>query len=122
MRYSRRRKPATHKPRPSSDTGTRRQALEGDAAGVDAAGTPPGTPHPHESMGLLGEPLWKRLRGWSDQGLGRPEQAQPSTASVDENTPYAERTSEERARLRGRLMQRISEAEAALEDGEQAKR
>jgi hypothetical protein len=55
------------------------------------------------------------LRHWYDQGLGRPEQAQPSTASVDENTPYAERTPEERALLRGRLMQRMIEAEQALE-------
>ena len=64
-------------------------------------------------------PAARELRGWYDQGLGRPEQAQSSTASLDENTSYAERTPEERALLRGKLMQRMIEAEAALEDGEQ---
>ena len=58
-------------------------------------------------------PAARKLLGWYDQGLGRPEQAQPKTASLDENTPYAERTPEERALLRGRLMQRIARGGAS---------
>ena len=54
------------------------------------------------------------LRHWYDQGLGRPEQAQPSVGAVDESTPNAERTPEERALLRGRLIERMIEAEQAL--------
>jgi hypothetical protein len=57
----------------------------------------------------------RELRGRYDQGLGRPEQAAASVASVDETKTYAERTHEERALLRGRLMQRMIDAEQALE-------
>jgi hypothetical protein len=61
-------------------------------------------------------PAARELRGWYDQGLGRPEQAAASVSALDESTPYAERTPEERALLRGRLMQRMIDAEAQLED------
>jgi hypothetical protein len=65
-------------------------------------------------------PAARELRGWFDQGLGRPEAASLDTAGVDERS-YADMTPEERARLRAALIKRISEAEAALEDGKQAK-
>jgi hypothetical protein len=64
-------------------------------------------------------PAARELRGWFDQGLGRPEAASLDTGDVDR--PYAEMTPEERARLRAEVIRRISEAEAALEDGKQAK-
>jgi hypothetical protein len=64
-------------------------------------------------------PAARELRGWFDQGLGRPEAASLDTGDVDR--PYADMTPEERARLRAGVIRRISEAEAALEDGEQAK-
>jgi hypothetical protein len=59
---------------------------------------------------------WRRTRSARAQGLVRPglgqtEQAQPSVSALDESTPYAERTPEERALLRGVLMQRMIEAE-----------
>ena len=63
-------------------------------------------------------PAARELRGWFDQALGRPEQASMDTADVDR--PFADMTPEERARLRAALVKRIAEAEAALEDGEQA--
>jgi hypothetical protein len=65
-------------------------------------------------------PAARELRGWYDQGLGRPEAASLDTAGVDERS-YADMTPEKRARLRAALIKRITEAEAALEDGGQAK-
>jgi hypothetical protein len=65
-------------------------------------------------------PAARELRGWFDQGLGWPEAASLDTAGVDERS-YADMTPEERTRLRAALIKRIAEAEAALEDGEQAK-
>jgi hypothetical protein len=66
-----------------------------------------------------GVPAARELRGWYDQGLGKPEAASLDTGDVDR--PYAEMTPEERARLRAGVIRRISEAEAALEGGKQAK-
>jgi hypothetical protein len=64
-------------------------------------------------------PAARELRGWFDQGLGRPEAASLDTAGVD-GCSYADMTPEERARLRAALIKRMAEAEAALEDGAQA--
>jgi hypothetical protein len=64
-------------------------------------------------------PAARELRGWYDQGLGKPEAASLDTAGVDERS-YADKTPEERARLRAALIKRIAEAEATLEDGAQA--
>ena len=59
------------------------------------------------------------LRGWFDQGLGRPGDASLDTGDVDR--PFQDMTPEERVRLRAVVIRRISEAEAALKDDEQAK-
>ena len=64
-------------------------------------------------------PAARELRGWYDQGLGKPEGASLDTGDVDK--PYEDMTPEERARLRAEVIRRISEAEAELEDGKQAK-
>lgn len=58
-------------------------------------------------------PAARELRGWFDQGLGRPEAASLDTGDVDR--PYQDMTPEERTRLRAGVTRRISEAEAALE-------
>ena len=55
-------------------------------------------------------PAARELRGWYDQGLGRPEQASLVTGDVD--TPYQDMTPEERARLRAGIIKRIGELEA----------
>lgn len=63
-------------------------------------------------------PAARELRGWFDQGLGKPGDATVNTGDVDR--PFEEMTPEERARLRAGIIKRIAEAEAALEEGEQA--
>jgi hypothetical protein len=60
-------------------------------------------------------PAARELGGWYDQGLGRPEQAQPSVAGADETTAYDERSPEERALLRAEMMRKIARMEAELE-------
>jgi hypothetical protein len=64
-------------------------------------------------------PAARELRGWFDQGLGRPEAASLDTAGVDERS-YSDMTPEERARLRAGIIKRIAEAEAELAGDEQA--
>ena len=60
-------------------------------------------------------PAARELRGWYDQGLGRPEQAAASVSDpTDTTTPYAELSPEERALLRGKMMQRLIDMESAL--------
>ena len=63
-------------------------------------------------------PAARELRGWFDQGLGRPEQASMDTADVDR--PFSDMTPEERARLRAGIIKRIAEAEAELAGDEKA--
>ena len=57
-------------------------------------------------------PAARELRGWYDQGLGKPEAASLDTADVDR--PFEDMTPEERARLRAGIIKRIAEAEAEL--------
>ena len=61
-------------------------------------------------------PATRELRGWFDQGLGKPGDATLNTGDVDR--PFEDMTPEERARLRAALIKRIAEAKAALEEGD----
>jgi hypothetical protein len=63
-------------------------------------------------------PAAREVRGWFDQGLGKPGDATLNTGDVDR--PFEDMTPEERARVRAGVIRRISEAEAALGSGEQA--
>ena len=56
-------------------------------------------------------PAARELRGWYDQGLGRPEAASLDTGDIDR--PYTDMTPEERARVRARIIREIAEREAA---------
>jgi hypothetical protein len=56
-------------------------------------------------------PAARELRGWYDQGLGKPGEAGLDTG--DESRPYADMTPEERARIRARVIREIAEREAA---------
>ncbi len=56
----------------------------------------------------------RELRGWYDQGLGKPGEAGLDTGDVDR--PIEDMTPEERARLRAGVIARIAELEAAAED------
>jgi len=56
------------------------------------------------------------LRGWYDQGLGKPEGVSVTTEDVDR--PWQEMTPEERARVRAGVVRRIAEAEAQLAEGD----
>jgi len=56
-------------------------------------------------------PAARELRGWFDQGLGKPGEASLDTGDVDR--PYADMTPEERARVRARIIREIAEREAA---------
>jgi len=57
----------------------------------------------------------RELRGWYDQGLGRPEGASLDTGDVDR--PIEDMTPEERARLRAGVIARIAELEAEAVEG-----
>jgi len=60
----------------------------------------------------------RELRGWYDQGLGRPEGASLDTGDVDR--PIEDMTPEERARLRAGVIARIAELEAEREGDDEA--
>jgi hypothetical protein len=61
-------------------------------------------------------PAARELRGWYDQGLGKPGEASLDTGDVDK--PYEDMTPEERARLRAGVIRRISELEAQENEGD----
>jgi hypothetical protein len=69
--------------------------------------------HAQAAKGSL--PAARELRGWYDQGLGKPEGASLDTGDVDK--PYEDMTPEERARLRAGVIKRIGELEAREEGG-----
>ncbi len=56
----------------------------------------------------------RELRGWYDQGLGKPGEASLDTGDLDR--PLEDMTPEERARMRAGVIARIAELEAARED------
>jgi hypothetical protein len=56
-------------------------------------------------------PAARELRGWYDQGLGKPGESSLDTGEVDR--PYADMTPEERERVRARVIREIAEREAA---------